>query len=180
MTNDFDFAFGGLPVAQAEATPVVEGKRKMAVKNVAKSTDEALMKKLRDHGVEVSESTNRTDLIALLKQHRLWDYSGNVVDPKFKQKYAKNGGNCGDPVSKAFLSVEGPEKLRAIAEANGIDFDKWSHCNPGAQRMNLSNVLRGRIRRGESAIIETTEWINGVLVMLDGVEIEQADSEAEA
>lgn len=40
-----------------------------------------------------------------------------------------------------------------VAHENRVAF-KWAHLNPGMQRMNLGNVLRGKLRRGEKVQVE--------------------------
>lgn len=40
-----------------------------------------------------------------------------------------------------------------VAHENRVTF-KWAHLNPGMQRMNLGNVLRGKLRRGEKVQVE--------------------------
>lgn len=158
MANDFDFAFGGLPVVASAPAE----KPKMVVKNIAKLSDEALRKKLTDNGVDVPQDATRNDMIAAAKAAGLWNYSGDILNAKKKQEYASKGGNCGDNLAGAFGKMEDDEKgnalLKDIAEANEIDVNRWAHCNFGQKRMNVSNVLRGKIRRGEYVIVNTTEW----------------------
>lgn len=158
MINGFSFE---------EETPVVvveTSKPKMAIKNASKLSDEALLTKLREHKVEVPTESigDRDALLKLAKENHLWEYSGNVVNSKYKQKYAENGGNCGDAIAKAFGPItdtpECDEMLRQVAIANGVDYGRWAHCNIGQKRMNLGNVLRGKIKRGENVIINHTEW----------------------
>ena len=70
------------------------------------------------------------------------------VGAAWKKRYGKKAG-CGDEVFYAMLAAledEG-ETLEAIAKANGEDLQvRWGHLNYGMQRMNLSNVLRARLR----------------------------------
>lgn len=46
--------------------------------------------------------------------------------------------------------------LLDIAHENSLAF-KWGHLNRGMQRMNLGNVLRGRLRREERVSVLGTE-----------------------
>lgn len=166
--TDMNSIFGSDLVITATPAPVVVVKQKQVIKNVSKLSDEALIHKLREKLVDVPEGSTRADLLILAKQHELWNYKGNIVAKDFKRKYAANGGNCGDGVASAFGSTEATsennEKMRNVAIANDIDYSRWDHCNFGQRRMNLSNVLRGKIKRGEYVIIcnsitgENTEW----------------------
>ena len=89
--------------------------------------------------------------------------SNSIVPMRWKLAYelTKLPGTCGDKMAQAFaeaiVTEEGPislVELRKIGTANKVDVAKrWGHCNPGQQRMNLSNVLRGMVRRGETVKI---------------------------
>jgi hypothetical protein len=77
---------------------------------------------------------------------------------KYAAKYGKLGHN-GDEIATAFADAVkengkvSREKLVAIAEANGIDLDKWKHLNLGMQRMNLGNALRGAYNKGKPVVV---------------------------
>jgi len=45
------------------------------------------------------------------------------------------------------------ETAVAIAEANGLDLNKWAHLNLGMQRMNLGNALRGMYNKGKPVVV---------------------------
>lgn len=87
--------------------------------------------------------------------------SGSIVKPKYRQAYEVFDGTCGDAFADAFSVAcrngEGEfdvDALRGVATENGIDLDaRWGHLNVGQRRMNLSNVLRGKVRRGDTVII---------------------------
>lgn len=87
--------------------------------------------------------------------------SGSIVKPKYRQAYEVFDGTCGDAFAEAFTSAcrngEGEfdiDALRSVASTNGIDLDaRWGHLNVGQRRMNLSNVLRGMVRRGEKVTV---------------------------
>lgn len=90
--------------------------------------------------------------------------TGNVIDKGYREKYGRDQ-NCGDQVVAAFKAAvgEGSEdqrdtELRKVADQNGIDYDRWSHLNIGMRRMNLGNVLRGMINRGEAVTIGGQTW----------------------
>ena len=134
----------------------------MSIKNISDLSDEALRKKLRDKGVDVTDDATRGAMIVAAKASGLWDYKGNILNAKKKKEYASKGGNCGDGVALAFGKLEDSEEgfkaLKDVAEANEVDISRWVHCNFGQKKMNLGNVLRGKIKRGEYVIINTTEW----------------------
>ncbi|RPJ29580.1 MAG: hypothetical protein EHM33_00500 [Chloroflexi bacterium] len=77
---------------------------------------------------------------------------------KYAAKYGKLGHN-GDQIATLFAenTKEGGkvsrDKLLAIAEANGLDLNKWQHLNLGMQRMNLGNALRGMYNKGKPVIV---------------------------
>lgn len=100
--------------------------------------------------------------------------SGNVVPAKYREKYGA-AQNCGDELAdvlSAFVMVEDPEnpkkrvcsrsQLETVADANGLQ-DKMreyeeSGKNLGMVRMNIGNILRGRIRRGQYVKIGGAVW----------------------
>lgn len=97
--------------------------------------------------------------------------------PKFrfpdrkKAEYEEKGGNCGDRLAEALTAYlndtqmvprkdgKGEKKvkgidmhaLRQVAEANGITDVKGN--NPGQMRMNLSNMLRSKWRKGTAIVV---------------------------
>lgn len=126
------------------------------ITNVAALSDAALRTKLRALHVDVSDDATRTDLIRAARDANVWDYRGDVVPAHYKAKYG-SAQNCGDDIAKHLVGTE-VEFLQDVAEANGIDWNRWAHCNRGQKGMNLGNVLRGRIKRGEYVIVGVTEW----------------------
>lgn len=79
------------------------------------------------------------------------------VKPQYKAAYGKEE-NCGDAMAKAFKAVcdeyeDKADGVVVIAKANGIDLSRWEGKNPGMVRMNLGNVLRGMVKRGEKVKI---------------------------
>ena len=81
------------------------------------------------------------------------------VPAKYKEKYAKNNGGCGDdmhreltaattaPNADGRLTLDWPA-LQAIAKQNGIDAAKYEGYNNGMKRMNIGNKLRGLLGAG--------------------------------
>ena len=82
-------------------------------------------------------------------------------DPKYQEKYGK-AANCGDDVAECLkAAVDAGTKLEDVAEANGIEW-RWAHLNKGMQRMNLGNVLRGIVGRGEQQVVIGSEKLGKV------------------
>lgn len=147
-----------------------------AIRNIAAMSDEQLVKVLTNHGIAVPDQPTRGQLIALARENGLWGHSGNIMPGKFRAKYAQTGGNNGDVVAVALQGLEESD-LATVAVVNDIDYGRWSHCNFGQRRMNLSNVLRGKIRRGESVVIGLHEWEGGNLISQPEQEPETASVE---
>lgn len=95
------------------------------------------------------------------------DKGGNIVPEKYRKKYG-TPQHCGDEMALVFkdtvtVSVDGKDEcseaeLIRIADQNGVDIGRWAHLNKGQRRMNLGNVLRGRLKRGERVEIGSTVW----------------------
>lgn len=77
----------------------------------------------------------------------------DVVPTHYRDKYKETGGTCGDFIATKLQSVGKDGSLDSIKAENGIERDRWSTFNPGMQRMNLANVLRGRYLKGDSITI---------------------------
>ncbi|RPJ29570.1 MAG: hypothetical protein EHM33_00450 [Chloroflexi bacterium] len=82
----------------------------------------------------------------------------SVVPTRWVKAYAKSQlkGTCGDQIAYQLDEITKTDgkadlaKIRALGAANSIDVDlRWGARNVGMKRMNLGNVLRGRIKRGE-------------------------------
>ena len=93
------------------------------------------------------------------------DRSG-MVKLDYKIKQILNGtDDCGDSLAKAlgkFLRVPDDDgkvsfsldRLLSVAKENGVDpQSRWPTSNVGQWRMNLSNMLRGKWRRGETVLV---------------------------
>ncbi len=74
--------------------------------------------------------------------------SRSKVPAKYRQAYGKAGNN-GDDIAAILKGAD----IAAVALENGIDLNRWAGKNAGMVRMNLGNVLRGMVRRGEKVTI---------------------------
>lgn len=83
------------------------------------------------------------------------DEKKDVVPSQYRDKYKATGGTCGDFIATQLSKVadDGVEGLASIKAENNIEADRWATFNPGMQRMNLANVLRGRFLKGETIVI---------------------------
>lgn len=87
---------------------------------------------------------------------------GSVIPNEYRYQYGADQ-NCGDEMASALTdacTVDGKvsvPKVEQIASDNGVAdrFDAWlaRDLNPGMLRMNLGNVLRGKLRRGEAVVV---------------------------
>lgn len=66
----------------------------------------------------------------------------------YKMKYGASA-DCGDEIAALLKEVD----LFKVADENNINISRWAGKNNGMLRMNLGNVLRGRVRRGEHVVI---------------------------
>ena len=78
----------------------------------------------------------------------------SVVPEKYKRQYGKTGNN-GDDLAVFLKELDFEADVLPSAKKDaGIDvLDRWGHLNPGMQRMNLGNVLRGAIKKGNDVTI---------------------------
>lgn len=88
----------------------------------------------------------------------------SIVPAKYKKQYGKEG-SCGDELSDALKEATATkdgtsqEAVVRIGDQNGIDvLGKWGHLNLGQMRMNLGNVLRARLKRGEFVQVDEKRW----------------------
>lgn len=88
----------------------------------------------------------------------------SIVPDAYKKKYGKLG-NCGDDMAGVLTAATTdekgktvPSKLVAVMSENGLDTSRWEKLNIGQRRMNLGNVLRSRIKRGEFVTVAGTDW----------------------
>ena len=135
---------------------------RMAIPNIAALSDDALRAALRKNG-RAPGLLGREKLSAMAKEAQLWDYKGDVVPGHYKKKYGKTQ-NCGDALAVLMVRPANMEQehhlafLADVADANGIKFERWAHCNYGQKVMNLGNVLRGMVKRGDYVIVGVTEF----------------------
>lgn len=88
---------------------------------------------------------------------------GSVVPFDYRLRYGADQ-NCGDQMARDLTAIVTTpdgidlDKARVIAAANGVEdrFDGWraKGLNPGMVRMNLGNVLRGKLRREEAVTLQ--------------------------
>ena len=87
----------------------------------------------------------------------------DFITKKFMDRYGRSG-SCNDELAKVLSSYltddetgrTDKEKLRDVCAKNEIDMSKWSHLNAGHVRMNLGNVLRGRLKKGQNVTVGNT------------------------
>lgn len=77
----------------------------------------------------------------------------DVVPSQYRERYKATGGTCGDFIATKLQGIAKDGPLDAVKIENGIEADRWGTFNPGMQRMNLANVLRGRFLKGETITI---------------------------
>lgn len=88
---------------------------------------------------------------------------GSIIKTKYKERYKKQGGNCGDLIAGelaeylvvlvAGKSQMDMKRVREVADANGIWKDSYRHLNPGQLRMTIGNRLRIRYAQGDEVNI---------------------------
>lgn len=107
--------------------------------------------------------------------------SGSIVPNKYRLRYGVTQ-RCGDEVAETLSAyvtlpragkkndIDGGldrAKLREVAEANGLGERLTAYenggkdgegLNGGLLRMNISNILRGMVRRGERVVIGDQVW----------------------
>ena len=109
---------------------------------------------LSDEGTTEYTEDTESELAAKERTERKSSTTGNVVPEEYRERYAENGGNNGDGLAWALEKyLKGRDLVPALEELgklNGVDVkSQWGDKNPGMQRMDLGNVLRGMIRQGE-------------------------------
>lgn len=72
----------------------------------------------------------------------------SVVPYAFKRKYTEKGDAtcCGDDVATVLKQFKPHEVVRYAVEAGLVKEGQYAHLNPGMQRMNCGNRLRGHLR----------------------------------
>jgi len=132
--------------------------------NVNNSDDE-IRAALEEAGSPTLPTMSRAILIHMAEEAKIWQQVlHSVVPDSYKERYGP-AQHCGDDIAEMLKG----EDIHEIGAANGINVDaKWGNgrivdgevkpLNPGMQRMNLGNVLRGRVRRGEYVIVGDVEF----------------------
>lgn len=122
---------------------------------------------LADLDIEFDEKATKAELAELLAENSEDEGTAtkSIVPTGFKDKYKAFGGSCGDEMAGVLAETVKGEKgkvdiaaLEEVMAQNGIDTDRWSNLNVGQRRMNLGNVLRARVKRGESVTIGSEAW----------------------
>ncbi len=129
-----------------------------------------LQSALTKAGVEFENDATKKTLQALLNNVEVGEtedepkVGASIVPNKYKTIYGKSG-NCGDDLASVLTAATTdekgkttPSKLVEIMSENGLDTSRWENLNIGQRRMNLGNVLRSRLKRGEHVSIAGTEW----------------------
>lgn len=81
-----------------------------------------------------------------------------VMPIEYHKLYMANGGGCGDTLDaemrEVFLTPGGVDTaaLRLWGELLGLWNPAWEVRNPGMQRMNLANRVRGWLRQNEGEV----------------------------
>jgi len=89
-------------------------------------------------------------------QTRVLDYRYDRIEGKLIKDGRPSRG-VDDELGRA---LDGDERLlEEVCEENGVDFNKYSHLNPGMKRMAVGNILRARIRRKEKVTIMGEEIV---------------------
>ena len=87
----------------------------------------------------------------------------SVVRRKYRTAYKPHQNTCGDELTSAlreYIETDNEDgtrgidlgRLRRLAEANNVWKPEYSRLNPGMQRMNVGNRLRGLVRKGTEII----------------------------
>ena len=138
-----------------EKENIITKLKEEAVVNI-NSTDAEIRECLAAIDVKTTNRTSREAMIRLAEDNGVWENArGSIVKDSYKQRYGTSQ-SCDDEMAGAFKTTTWD--LEKIKAANGIDAERWLHLNPGQQRMNLSNVLRGKMRRGEKVKIGRKVW----------------------
>jgi hypothetical protein len=87
----------------------------------------------------------------------------SIIPDAYRSQYKKVKGvktesgapavHCGDGLAGLMAGLDN-DAIAKVGRENKVDVAKWSKLNPGQVRMNLGNVLRGMIRRGEKVTVQ--------------------------
>lgn len=139
----------------------------MAKKNYVTiaSSNEQIIAALAELDIAVAKKfhKNRAFLIRKAEQAKIWaQVKKSVVPDSYKVEYGAPQ-NCGDDLAEILKeAAPTPLDVNRIGSQNNIDVEaRWGGKNNGMRRMNLGNVLRGMVRRGEYVRIDGVTWNDG-------------------
>lgn len=125
------------------------------------ATSEEIVKALSNIGITMPIETDRKLLIRIAGQNGLMNSGKSKISAKKKAEYGRDQ-HCGDELAlvlKEYCEGRVEEAVIEIGHQNGIDvMKKYGHLNPGMRRMNLGNILRGRIEAGYKVVIGRNIW----------------------
>lgn len=79
----------------------------------------------------------------------------NYVQHDTKTQSGRRAVDNSDDVAEALRGLTLPE-VQSILKENGIEW-RWGHLNPGMQRMNAGNALRGKFKsQGKMVVLGKT------------------------
>lgn len=125
--------------------------------------NERIREILNEIGVVVENDLPRFMLIRLAEQYKIFRGKNTAVPQSYKSEYGADA-SCNDDVAdiiRKFIDdneLDVVQAVNIIKAQNGIPISRWANLNPGMQRMNLGNTLRGKIRNGFFVRIGGTEW----------------------
>jgi hypothetical protein len=149
-------------VGELEVADVAEGKLEML--------NDFIAAKPRDYASVEDYLITEGDL-----EDEEFEAGGSIVPAKYRLKYGVTQ-RCGDDVAETLSGyvtlpragkkdIDGGldrDRLREVAKANGLEarLDDYEarELNGGLLRMNISNILRGMVRRGERVVIGKRVW----------------------
>ena len=80
------------------------------------------------------------------------------IPSEYRASYGQDQ-HCGDELALALKEINIAELGYVAKQNNLVDkWESWSHLNNGQKRMNLGNVLRGRLKRGERVEVSSMVW----------------------
>jgi len=144
-------------ITPVEIIPPTAGEPDQKITVSATNSDEEIRAALLAVGVKLPVAIERDMLIHHAEQAKIWiQVKRSVVPDSYKTRYRQEIGqdNCGDDVAEVLKGHD----VYEVMEQNAIPTDRWEGRNPGMVRMNLGNVLRGRIKRGEYVVVGSYVW----------------------
>ncbi len=128
--------------------------------------------RLKEKEIAFGPKDKEDALVALANQHEIaipmLKVGSNIVPNEYRERYGAEQ-TCADDVANALKAAtstttktaKGKDKtvvdytkLLEVGTQNGVDVEaRWGGLNIGMRRMNLGNVLRGKINNGEKVKI---------------------------